>query len=73
MFLVEKPSIAFSGIPRRSISRFHSFGFCLLPDTITLWAFSPFFPQGKVQPFDNLANPMPNQCGMDEREKDEKW
>jgi hypothetical protein len=74
LFLAEKPFIAFSGIPGRSISRFHSFGFYLLPATFTLWAFSPFFPQGKVQPLDSLANPMPGPVyGMDEREKDEKW
>jgi hypothetical protein len=49
------------------------FVFYLLPATFTLWAFSPFFPQGKVQPFASMANPMlePMQ-GMDERENDEK-
>jgi hypothetical protein len=74
LFLAEKAFIAFSGIPGRSISRFHSFGFYLLLATFTLWAFSPFFPQGKVQPLDSLANPMPGPMyGMDEREKDEKW
>jgi hypothetical protein len=37
-------------------------------------AFIPFFPQGKVQPFASLANPMLEPVyGMDEREKDEKW
>jgi hypothetical protein len=42
--------------------------------TFTLWAFRPFFPQGKVQPLDSLANPMPEPVyWMDEREKDEKW
>jgi hypothetical protein len=70
LFLVEKLLIAFLGIPGRSISRFHSFGFYLLPATFTLWAFSPFFPQGKVQPLDSLANPMSGLVyGMDEREK----
>jgi hypothetical protein len=40
----------------------------------TLWAFSPFFPQGKVKPFAILENPMHEPMyGMDEREKDEKW
>jgi hypothetical protein len=74
MFLVEKPFIAFSGIPRQSISRFHSFDFYLFPATFTLWAFSPLFPQGKVQPFASLANPKPRPVyGMDEWEKDEKW
>ena len=73
LFLVEKPFIAFSGIPGRSISRFHSFGFYHLPTTFTLWAFSPFFPQGKVQPLDIWPTQSPDQCnGMDEREKDEK-
>ena len=38
-----------------------------------LWAFSPFFPQGKVQPFASLENPMPEPMqGMDERENDGK-
>jgi hypothetical protein len=71
--LAEKPFIAFSGMPGRSIVRFCSFGFYLLPATFTLWAFTPFFPQGKVQPFASLENPMlePMQ-GMDERENDEK-
>jgi hypothetical protein len=74
LFLAEKLFIAFSGIPGRSISRFHSFGFYLLPATFTLWAFSPFFPQGKVQPLDIWPTQCPDQCnGMDEREKDEKW
>jgi hypothetical protein len=50
------------------------FGFYLLLATFTLWAFSPFFPQGKGQPLDIW----PTQCsdqynGMDEQEKDEKW
>jgi hypothetical protein len=53
-FLAEKPFIAFLGIPGRSIK-----GFVFLPATFTLWAFSPFFPQGKVQPFASLENPMP--------------
>jgi hypothetical protein len=48
-------------------------GFDLLPATFTLWAFSPFFPQGKVQPLTSLANPMPKPMqGIDEREDDEK-
>jgi len=50
------------------------FGFYLLPATFTLWAFNPFFPQGKVQPL----NIWPTQCldecnGVDEWEKDGKW
>jgi hypothetical protein len=66
--------IAFSGIHGQSISRFHSFGFCLLPATFTLWAFSPFFPQGKEQPLDIWPTHCPDQCnGMDEQEKDERW
>jgi hypothetical protein len=74
LFLAEKPFIAFSGIPGRSISRFHSFGFYLLPDTFTRWTFSPFFPQDKVQPLASLANPMLGPVyGIDEWEKDEKW
>jgi hypothetical protein len=74
LFLAENIFIAFLGIPGKIISRFHSFGFCLFPATFTLWAFSPFFPQGKVQPFDIWPNQCLDQCnGMDEREKDEKW
>jgi hypothetical protein len=47
--------------------------FIFLPTTFTLWAFSPFFPQGKVQPFASLENPMPEPMqGMDERQDDEK-
>ena len=73
-FLAEKPFTAFLGIPGWSIWRFCSFGFYLLPTTFILSGFSPFFPQGKVQPFASLANPMPEPMyGMDEREKDEKW
>jgi hypothetical protein len=49
-------------------------GFYLLPTTFTLWAFSPFFPQGKVQPLNIWPTQCPDQCnGMDEREKDGKW
>jgi len=49
-------------------------GFYLLLAAFTLWAFSSFFPQGKVQPLDSLANPIPKPVyGMDEQEKDEKW
>jgi hypothetical protein len=34
---------------------------------------APSSPQGKVQPFASLENPMPEPMyGMDEREKDEK-
>jgi hypothetical protein len=74
MFHADKLFIAFLGILGRSISRFHSFGIYLLPATITLWAFSPFFPQGKVQPLDIWPNQCPDQCnGMDEQEKDERW
>jgi hypothetical protein len=48
--------------------------FIFFSSTFTLWAFIPFFPQVKVQPFDSLANPMPELVyGMDEWEKDEKW
>ena len=72
LFLAEKLFIAFSGIPGRSISRFHSFCFYLLPTTFTLWVFIPFFPQGKVQPLNTCPTQCPDQCnGMDEREKDE--
>jgi hypothetical protein len=36
-------------------------------------AFSPFFPQGKVQPLTIMANPVPEPMqGIDEREDDEK-
>jgi hypothetical protein len=35
--------------------------FIFFPTNFTLWAFSPFFPQGKVQPFAILANPMPEK------------
>ena len=46
------------------------FGFYLLPATFTLWAFSPFFPQGKLQPLDIWPTQCTDQCnGMDEREK----
>jgi hypothetical protein len=49
------------------------FFFYLFPVTFILWAFSPFFPRGKVQPFVSLKNPMHEQMlGMDEREDDEK-
>jgi hypothetical protein len=52
---------------------FYSFGFYLFPATFTLWAFIPFFPQGKVQPFASLENPMPKLVqGINEREYDEK-
>jgi hypothetical protein len=44
-------------------------GFYLLPAAFTFWAFSPFFPQGKVQPLNNWPTQCPDQCnGMDERE-----
>jgi hypothetical protein len=46
------------------------FGFYLFPATFTLWAFSPFFPQGKVQPLNIWPTQCLNQCnGMDEWEK----
>jgi hypothetical protein len=49
-------------------------GFYLLPATFTLWAFIPFFPQGKVQPLNIWPTQCPDQCnGMDEQEKDGKW
>jgi hypothetical protein len=44
-------------------------GFYLLPTAFTLWAFSPFFPQGKVQPLNDWPTQCSDQCnGMDERE-----
>ena len=53
---------------------FFDFVFYLFPTTFTLGAFSPFFPQGKVQPFASLENPMPELVyGINEREKDEMW
>jgi hypothetical protein len=33
-------------------------GFYLLPAAFTFWAFTPFFPQDKVQPYKKV-NPMP--------------
>ena len=66
------PFISFSEIPGWSIWRFCSFGFYILLANFTLWAFIPFFPQGTVQPFASLENPMPGPVyGMDEREK--RW
>jgi hypothetical protein len=49
LFLAEKPFIAFSEIPGRSISRFYSKAFIFCHLAFTFWAFSPFFPLGKVQ------------------------
>jgi hypothetical protein len=59
---------------RRSLGEasegFVLFGFYLFPTTFTLWAFSPFFPRGKVQPFVSLENPMLKQMlGMEDDEK----
>jgi len=46
------------------------FGFYIFPATFTRWTFSPFFPQGKVQPLNILPTQCTDQCnGMDEREK----
>jgi hypothetical protein len=39
-------------------------GFYLLPTAFTFWAFSPFFPQDKVQPYKQV-NPMPGQGEWD--------
>jgi hypothetical protein len=49
------------------------FGFYLFLAIFTLWAFIPFFPQGKVQPLTSLEKAIlkPMQ-GIDEREYDEK-
>jgi hypothetical protein len=45
-------------------------GFYILSAAFTLWAFSPFFPQSKVQPLNDWPTQCPDQCnGMNEREE----
>jgi hypothetical protein len=69
-FLSKNP---FLGDPWEKHMKVFFFGFYLFLANFTLWVFSSFFPQGKVQPFASLANPvLEPMLGMDEREDDGK-
>jgi hypothetical protein len=69
LFLAEKPFYCFLGDPWAKHLEVLFLGFYLLPAAFTLWAFSPFFPQGKVQPLNDWPTQCPDQCnGMDEQE-----
>jgi hypothetical protein len=69
LFLAERPFIAFSGILGRSISRSYSKDFIFFQLAFTFWAFSPFFPLGKVQFSNDRSTQCSNKCnGIGERE-----
>jgi hypothetical protein len=72
-FSYQETFYCFLGDPWAKHLKVSSFGFYLLPATFTPLTFSPFFPQGKVQPLTSLENPMPEPMqGTNEREDDQK-